>query len=140
MSAVALVNQAKAEARAAAALEKESGGTESSASNKTSAPQIPDRALPATEAGFPKRSKGATTGAGSPLPGPSTDGPAPMRSRDADHVKNSLMSYRAAVKRGRSQGDKAEMSNAVATTAGATSGESNEQDQNNDDVQPGSAQ
>ncbi len=163
MSAVALVNQAKAEARAAAA--KETGASFGAAVDKDEAheapPTIPDRALPLTEAGFPKRTSNAE-GSNSPLPAPSTEGPAPMRERDADQVKNSLLSYRAAVQRGRSQAENAEMPEAVVATAGVgasvaadgggntslssnsvpieENADRNEQPQDNDEALPGSAQ
>ena len=62
----------------------------------------------------------------------------PAPTRDADHVKNSLMAYRAAVARGRSQGEEAEMPAAVAATVGSATPTGEMQDQDNN-ARPGSA-
>ena len=147
-SAVALVNAAKAEAKAKAAAETAAGGAAAAgiaaaapapAPEPTVAPApeaAPAPTGPTTSAGFPKRG-GSTTS--SSIPQPTVDRqmePAPTR--DADHVKNSLMAYRAAVARGRSQGEEAEMPAAVAATVGSATPTGEMQDQDNN-ARPGSA-
>ena len=88
--------------------------------------------VPTTAAGFPKRGESKSN---SSIPAPiATREAAPPRSRDADAVKNSLMSYRSAVARGRGegQGGNTPSETAAPATVGAA-------DQDNDDARPGSA-
>ncbi len=152
-SSVALVNAAKAEAKKKAAEEAAAGSTPQPepAHQPEPAPQphatVPPAAATApapaptgetTAAGFPKRGEKRSA---SSIPEPAVDRTAaPTRTRDAAEVKNSLLSYRAAVARGRSNGQTAEMPVAVVATP---SGEdSNDQDSNTQDTEnarPGSA-
>lgn len=96
-SAIAQVNKAKAEAKAAAAAEK------------AAKPEVE-----ATSAGFPKRSENK---AASPLPAANeTSAPKEQRKRSAEDVRNSLAAYRAAVARGRGDDSSGEMPDAVAAS------------------------
>ncbi len=136
ISAVALVNKAKQQARATAAAETAAVAAAEITPDST-APAAPTGAT--TAAGFPKRGESTTT---SSIPKPTEDRTAaPVRTRDADHVKNSLMSYRAAVQRGRNQGEEAEMPAAVVepATVGAAHQTGEMQDQDNHHARPGSA-
>ena len=108
-SAIALVNQAKAEAKAAAATEKAETATPVEAAESTATP-----AGETTSAGFAKRGKNRT---GSPLPAANeTSAPREKRTRSAEDVRNSLAAYRAAVARGRGDTDSDETADAVSAT------------------------
>ncbi len=114
MSAVALVNQAKAEARAAAAAETDDADPATEAAPAHGANEAAP-AVETTEAGFPKRGENKSS---SPLPAPTADtAPTETRKRNAEDVRNSLANYRAAVARGRGTAEDTEMPDAVTASA-----------------------